>query len=185
MTFVRADALKADSQITSSDLISQIESAHYRINEYGHLRNKRYVKGNPDAFAFGRSTWINEADAKTVLSRLFQDPAHLPNASKLKEPPIGPASSIVLVGHGIKNEVGFFQSLGFQLYEAENIVMRMDTGSILSSKKNQVALKALLQLVGIEVNVQHLHNAGNDAAYTLQALLTIVSFRQPSTTRER
>lgn len=163
-------------EIEASDFIPHIESAHYRIRDYGHLRNRRFVKGNPDGFAFGKSTWIAKDDAKTVLSRIFQDPAYLANASKLNEPPVGPTRNIVLVGHGIKNEIGYLKSLGFALNEAENMVMRMDTGTILSSKKNQVALKGLLELCKIDVDRNRLHNAGNDAAYTLQALLTVVCF---------
>lgn len=152
-----------------------MESAHYRVREYGHLRNKRFVKGNPAGFAFGTSTWVAKKDAQTVLTRLFQDPGNLNNACQLKQPTIGPSRNIVLVGHGIKNEDTYLKFLGFDLYGADNVVKRMDTGTILSSKKNQVSLKALLQLAGIEVDVNHLHNAGNDAAYTLRALMTIVS----------
>lgn len=156
-------------------MVSHIESAHYRIEEYGHLKNKRFVKGNPDAFAFGTSTWVKKAEAKFVLSQIFQDVTNLSGASNLKEPLRIQPRNIVLVGHGIKNEVDYLKCLDFPLDKAQNVVLRMDTSSILSNKKNQVGLSSLLELLEIEVDKTHLHNAGNDAAYTLRALLTIVS----------
>lgn len=162
-------------EITAADLIPQIESAHYRIEEYGHLRNKRHVKGNPDAFAFGSSTWIKKAEAKFVMSQIFQDVANLSSASNIKQPLKTQPRNIVLVGHGIKNEVDYLKCLNFPLDQAQNVVLNLDTSSILSNKKNQVGLSSLLELLEIEVDKSHLHNAGNDAAYTLQALLTIVS----------
>ncbi|KAK4506603.1 hypothetical protein PRZ48_000335 [Zasmidium cellare] len=164
-----------DPEITSQDLISHIESAHYRIEEYGHLRNKRWVKGNPDAFAFGSSTWVKKADAKKVLLRIFQDAGNLSNAATLNEPLKGEVRNVVLVGHGIKNEVDYLKRLDFPLAAPRNIVHKLDTSTILSTKKQQVALKNLLQMTGINVDKSHLHNAGNDAAYTLHALMTIAT----------
>lgn len=39
--------------------------------EHSHLKNRRYAKGNPDAFAFGPSTWVKLADVKQTLERVF------------------------------------------------------------------------------------------------------------------
>lgn len=81
------------------------------------------------------------------------------------------ARKIVLVGHGLKNEVAFLKNLTFDLYSAPNLVAIVDTQSI-GFSKNQLGLKKLCQAVGIEP--QSLHNAGNDAAYTLRAMILAV-----------
>lgn len=78
---------------------------------------------------------------------------------------------IVLVAHGVKNEVPYLRNLNFDLMKAPNLVGIVDTQSIGPSKR-QIGLKMLCQAVGMEP--QSLHNAGNDAAYTLRAMILAV-----------
>lgn len=92
-------------------------------------------------------------------------------------PPLpGTSRNIVLVGHGLKNEVAFLKNLHFDLMSAPNVVAIVDTQSI-GPTKSQLGLKKLCQAVGMEP--QSLHNAGNDAAYTLRALIQAVSKTSP------
>lgn len=80
--------------------------------------------------------------------------------------------NVVLVGHGLKNEVGYLKNLHFDLMNAPNVVAIVDTSSI-GPGKGQLGLKKLCEAVGMEP--QSLHNAGNDAAYTLRAMILAVS----------
>lgn len=142
---------------------SKIASRHFRINEYAHLVNKKYIKGKPETFAFGTSTFIDKKDAVPVLNRIFEGPAVTDTN--------GVATKVVVIGHGLKNDTKFLFSLGFKWTAIPNIVRRLDTQSLVGSKKDNVGLSRLLRVLGIEVKEEHLHNAGNDAAYTLQAFV--------------
>lgn len=78
---------------------------------------------------------------------------------------------IVLVGHGLKNEVGYLRNLNFNLMEAPNVVGVVDTQCI-GTSKSPIGLNKLCKALGMEPHL--LHNAGNDAAYTLRAMILAV-----------
>ncbi|KAF7184976.1 hypothetical protein HII31_13599 [Pseudocercospora fuligena] len=162
--FDTRDVPQTIAEISREALFSNIVSSHYRISEYGHLRNKRYSKGNPDAFAFGKSTWIGLADIKQTLQDVFENAAKLP-------PPITGLRKIVLAGHAIKNDLEYLRKLDFDVNDIPSVVMKLDTQTIAVSKKRQMGLAN--QLGALRIVPEHLHNAGNDAAYTLRALLAI------------
>ncbi|KJX95986.1 hypothetical protein TI39_contig850g00009 [Zymoseptoria brevis] len=149
----------------ASTWFSSIQSEHFRIREYGHLVNKKFVKGCPDLFSFGTSTWVQKADASATVLRMFQYPA---SAGRVVPDATETSRNIVLVGHGLKNEVPYLQNLGFSLASAPNVVSRFDTAR-LGGKKSGIGLGRLCKAVGLDS--QSLHNAGNDAAYTLRAML--------------
>ena len=150
--------------------LSKMKHAHFRPIEYRNLVNRQYVRGCPDRFAFGTSTWVNLDDAAQVLKRIFQDPASLQRAADLKHTISTEKRKIVLVGHALSNEIKYLQKLGFALPWLHTDVRRVDTQVLAgSTKKVTVGLQRLLQSLGIQPT--HLHNAGNDATYTLQALI--------------
>ncbi|KAL1964111.1 hypothetical protein VTN77DRAFT_7529 [Rasamsonia byssochlamydoides] len=98
--------------------------------------------------------------------------------------------NIVLVGHDIDNDIEYLRSLGCSLFEAENssantggrshtsrpptILEALDTATLFQVLKRDTCRRSLgvvladLQLVG-----WNLHNAGNDARYTLEAMIRI------------
>lgn len=80
------------------------------------------------------------------------------------------ARNIVLVGHSLKNDIDFLRKLNFHLDNVPNIILKIDTQNVATPKKRAVGLKKLL--VALDIESTQLHNAGNDAAYTLRALLT-------------
>ena len=76
---------------------------------------------------------------------------------------------IALVGHDLSNDTKYLSKLGFK---PTNIAARLDTQSLArQSKVMSPGLKRLLEALAIDA--KNLHNAGNDAAYTLQALVSI------------
>ncbi|KAH0398903.1 hypothetical protein KCU89_g6756, partial [Aureobasidium melanogenum] len=66
----------------------------------------------------------------------------------------------------------YLNKLKFDPNAKGNIIHKVDTQKFVGTKKQQVGLSKLLAGLGIEP--ENLHNAGNDAAYTMQALLLIV-----------
>ncbi|KAK4989201.1 hypothetical protein LTR66_001197 [Elasticomyces elasticus] len=160
--------------------IAQMDCRHLRLSEHAKLVNKRYVKGCPDKFDFGESEWITHKEAAPKLSEIFRCSApsdgragHTTAADSrskvVKSAARPPPRNIVLVGHGLKNDIDYLKSFRFSPYAAGNIIKTLDTQRLASSKSHTVGLKTLLVSLGVEP--VHLHNAGNDAAYTLQALI--------------
>ncbi|CAK4033553.1 Mannose-1-phosphate guanyltransferase [Lecanosticta acicola] len=159
--------------------LSKIESAHYLIEEYAHLKNKRFVKGCPESFSFGRTQTVRKGQASEVLLRVFADPTMLSQAHKSGEKKATLGRPIILVGHDLSNDDQFLKHLDFSLAGVTAISRRVDTQRVAGTKKRLIALKKLLAALDIEP--RFLHNAGNDAAYTLQALLkmAVCEQRQP------
>jgi len=101
---------------------------------------------------------------------MFQDPTRVDDAANFASAIPAVDRHIVFVAHGAKGDRAYLNSIGFELDQIAVIVRTMDT-QVLSgrSKKNQVALRRLL--LSLELTAVNLHNAGNDAAYTLHAMV--------------
>lgn len=105
-------------------------------------------------------------DVGAILADIFTNP--IPGVVS----PTTTPRKVIIVGHGLKNDTDYLQTLGFSLAVYSNVVSKMDTQTLGGgTKKAQVGLEKLLLALG--VHATNLHNAGNDAAYTLQALLLI------------
>jgi hypothetical protein len=158
-----------DSTSSQKRWFKNIKYAHYRPVEYSHVRNKRFVKGCPDLFNFGPTTWIMKADAKTILKRIFQDPEHLADAANLDISIPAVDRNIVFVGHDAGNDEAYLRSVGFSMSADANVVSTVDTARAMGTRKTPVALRRLS--LALQLQPVNLHNAGNDAAYTLQSAI--------------
>lgn len=103
------------------------------------------------------------------MKSIFANPNNLSQAHKLEQTTRPSGRPIVLVGHALQSDVKFLEYIGLSIADVDQIVHRMDTQGLAGTKKRQISLKKLLTALGVEPSF--LHNAGNDAAYTLQALL--------------
>ncbi|KAK3115689.1 hypothetical protein LTR53_004704 [Teratosphaeriaceae sp. CCFEE 6253] len=166
------DTIGIDAGKDGQGWIKKMQYAHYRPKQHAMLRNRKFVKGCEQGFAFGVSTWINLVDARSILSNTFRHPTRLGEAGNLRTPLSGPLRNIVFVGHGASSDTAFLKQLGFDLTTDADTVLTIDTQRMAGgSKKSGVKLQRLLLSLGYDpVN---LHNAGNDAAYTLQAMVTM------------
>lgn len=145
--------------------LPKITTRHLIIKEYKKLVNKKFIKGCPDKFNFGTSELVALRNVQTILANIVTNPTA---ESELSLQP----RKVILVGHGLKNDTDYLKSLGFSLAAYTNVTHKMDTQTLAGgSKKTQIGLERLILALGIEP--ENLHNAGNDAAYTLQALLLI------------
>lgn len=168
------------SAFKAEDFIRRMQYAHYRIIEHGQLVNKRWVKGYPENFTFGNSVWINRANARFVLGCVLNDPASLSTAH-LSSEATESVKKVVIVGHSMTNDARYLKHLDFDLKALPNVVRTVDTQRIAGSKKRSVGLSTLLKALGLD-DTQHLHNAGNDAAYTMHALIlmAVKEFYEPN-----
>lgn len=144
--------------------LSKIGTRHILIKEHKHLVNKRFVHGCPDKFNFGTSEVVSLKNIHKTLTQLFDNPS--PNSIRASDEG---SRKIILVGHGLSNDTVYLQKLKFAPNAKGNIIQHVDTQKFVGSKKQQVGLSKLMTGLGIEP--ENLHNAGNDAAYTMQALL--------------
>lgn len=163
------------------DWVAKMKYAHFRPVEYARLVNRRFVQGCEEGFAFGSSTWIRLADAKKVLESIFATPERLAEVAEFgKEFGKAERRNVVFVAHGVSNDDAYLRALGFQLSDAKNVVRQVDSQRVAGgTKKNSMGLKRLLHHLGIKNH--GLHNAGNDAAYTLQAVIVMAvkDYKQP------
>ncbi|THX95166.1 hypothetical protein D6D03_09357 [Aureobasidium pullulans] len=155
-----------DPGADGSNWLSKINTRHMIIKEYKHLVNKRFVHGCPDKFNFGHSELVPLKHIRDTLIELFNNPTSEP----LRASDNG-SRKLVLVGHGLSNDTAYLNKLNFAPHASGNILQDVDTQRFVGTKKTTIGLSKLM--AGLGVDPENLHNAGNDAAYTMQALVLI------------
>ncbi|KAK0882374.1 hypothetical protein LTR87_003898 [Friedmanniomyces endolithicus] len=150
--------------------IEKIQYAHYRPVQYADLRNKNFIQGCAEGFNFGSTAWINLEDAKPILRRIFKYPSQLHQAGDLSTPLWDCRCQTVFVAHGASNDTAFLRKLDFDMESDGQVSLTVDTQRVAGgSKRAAIGLHRLLLSMGVQpIN---LHNAGNDAAYTLQSMV--------------
>ncbi|KAI7227114.1 hypothetical protein KC330_g8550, partial [Hortaea werneckii] len=167
----------------------KIKYAHYRPVEYARLRNKTFIQGCPEQFNFGPSTWVRLTDMRRILCNIFADPTRLERAADFSNSSTNTTNSdqpqpdprnIIFVAHGAGNDTTYLRHLSFDLSQqfqsttaaGSRVAQTLDTQKLSgSTKKSPLSLHRLcLCLHLLPIN---LHNAGNDAGYTLQALIAL------------
>ncbi|EDO04703.1 hypothetical protein SS1G_07186 [Sclerotinia sclerotiorum 1980 UF-70] len=147
-----------------------IRARHFRIKEHMHLNNTKHVQGCPEKFEFGESEFISRDDAPHVVGTCFKYPFSDPSPSvELADK----KRNIILVGHDVDADIRFFRQIGYEINNL-NLHECCDTTLMwraLQREPNPTKLSNILDQIG--VTAWNLHNAGNDAVYTLQAMLGI------------
>lgn len=154
-----------------------MKHVHLRPIEYKKYINKRFIKGCPDYFNFGTSDIIKLEDAGRIMTRIFSDPTRIHEACDFSNEIADVEPNIMLVGHALSNDTEYMKRLNFS---PQHVSGHIDTQKLARiSKKQPPGLTKLLSALSIDA--KNLHNAGNDAAYTLQALVGVAvqDYRQP------
>lgn len=99
----------------------------------------------------------------------------------------GALRKVVLIGHSIKHDLNLLQLLGVDVHRIAPVVSLFDTHAMSrhlfgsqsellngASPWNCFTLAAALDHFGCSYNAVELHNAGNDATYTLHVMLALV-----------
>ncbi|WBW74371.1 SPAC2C4.08-like, conserved protein [Schizosaccharomyces osmophilus] len=140
----------------------QWQSFHYRLTNHSHLRNGKYVPDEVDNFRFGQSLFLTKAVLREKLNEILQIP------------------SIILVAHGIPNELRYLQLLGVTIpskvitLDTQNIFSYFEASKLgLNLSEMYVGLRNMLKMLNIPPFC--LHNAGNDSKYTSDALQLMVA----------
>ncbi|KAK6439812.1 hypothetical protein LTR95_003971 [Oleoguttula sp. CCFEE 5521] len=149
-----------------------IRGRHFRTKEYmdPSYTNHRHIQGCPNAFRFGRSEMVSKKDIPSVLTSCF----HHPFSSGSTDFDKDEVRQIVLLGHDTKTDIDYCHQMGFSVKNRGNLCDVMDTVAMYrhySKEVNPRKLGSVLEAFDLEG--WSLHNAGNDAVYTVQAMLGI------------
>ncbi|KAH6624997.1 hypothetical protein B0J18DRAFT_197574 [Chaetomium sp. MPI-SDFR-AT-0129] len=144
-----------------------IEARHIRVQENSWALNSRYVHGCPDRFNFGTSEFVKLDDISQLIKNIIDD-------ATLVDPATGTAQPrpVVLVFHEATSDLKYLQCVSYHAGDADNVIDVADTRVMYQSlvRKND-ASSLVAALDYLELPHKNLHNAGNDAVYTLQAMV--------------
>ncbi|QIW95477.1 hypothetical protein AMS68_000995 [Peltaster fructicola] len=145
-----------------------VRARHFLIHEHKHLVNHAFVRGCPGDFDFGTSESVGLADLPKVLTSCLHHPySKLDDASLSDEP-----RKIVIIGHDIGNDIKYCHQIGFSILNRSSIIEVLDTAIMyraFTKDNDQRSLGTIM--LDFDLDAWHLHNAGNDAVYTMWALL--------------
>ena len=139
--------------LDSRDLISS--SPQTAISTYNFVTGSpSYCAATTKEFLFDKTITIHQRD---ILSNL--------------ESLVPRTRNIILVGHGIKNDLQVLQLLDFNLHTSIGGIL--DVGRIASKILPNIPITLSSILSELRCPFQNLHTAGNDAHFTLRVLLLL------------
>ncbi|KAK7446083.1 hypothetical protein CaCOL14_006477 [Colletotrichum acutatum] len=156
-----------------SNWVPFIKNRHLVTYEYRHIRNRKYIKGCPELFNFGKSEYpkLNDLPDKVhaAVSDLSFDNKE-DAADKDKRP-----RTIVLLGHDLGADLGYLDKMGVELWGISGVASRtLDSKDMHQAWRGESQGRSLgMVLTDLGIEHSNLHNAGNDAAYTMQAMLGV------------
>ncbi|KAI1808604.1 hypothetical protein F4811DRAFT_177726 [Daldinia bambusicola] len=139
-----------------------IKSYHFIIEEHKHMVNHRFVNGSPMSFNFGVSELVSRNDVNRAIGKIIGD-----DKSDDQRP-------IIMVGHGVEQDLKCITRLGYNIRKVPQVIQTMDTLPMFYQFKGSVtegSLGAMCEYFNL--SYYNLHNAGNDATYTLQAMISM------------
>ncbi|KAK1585988.1 QDE-2-interacting protein [Colletotrichum navitas] len=148
-----------------------IRSRHLITDEHRHIRNRKYIKGCPELFNFGISEYPKLSNLGPSIIAAITD------LSVAGQEGIADADrrfrNVVLLGHDLRSDIGYLERMNVELWGIGGVMSRtLDTKDMYQAWRQETqgrSLAAVLTDLGIPHS--NLHNAGNDAAYTMQAML--------------
>ncbi|CAJ2510002.1 Uu.00g059020.m01.CDS01 [Anthostomella pinea] len=139
-----------------------IKAHHLRIDEYSYMVNHDFVKGCPGSFNFGSSEFVALTEVSKVIGTIIGD-----NHSDDRRP-------VIMVGHDIKTDLKYLQKVGYNPWRVQHISDEVDTKSMfqrMERNPNGRGLETVCAEMGL--SGRNYHNGGNDAVYTLRAMITM------------
>ena len=130
------------------------ETFHFIIAENSHVVNRKYVPDNREKFKFGTSERMS---LKEAAERFMQ---HIRDAD-------------FLVTHSGAHDEGYLASSGISLEGKPMFDTQLLALALLTTGTAVFGLKRLLSDLAIPFDEDILHNAGNDAVYTMKLFLAL------------
>ncbi|GAB1203439.1 hypothetical protein APSETT445_002074 [Aspergillus pseudonomiae] len=149
----------------------RIKSRHLRVQEYAHHVNQHFVAGCPGNFDFGTSEWVSANDLGATVQDAFQ-------VSSSSSPTRAPRH-LILVGHAINSDIQYLRQIGVRMERkpegTAGFIGTVDTAEFFRIIRGEPTTRKLADILQ-EFNMTgwHLHNAGNDARYTMEVMLCMM-----------
>ncbi|CAI7580420.1 unnamed protein product [Penicillium glandicola] len=159
--------------------LSQVRSRHLRVKEYRHWVNQ-YPIGCPDKFRFGSSELIPSAEIANVVDATFRPPFMVPLEGEKIAPHKNQKRTVILVGLDLYGDIAHLQRAGSQVFinlnETSSVIREtIDVAQLYRVAAGEDQGPGLRTLLGfLNILGLDLHNAGNDAYYTLHALVRLM-----------
>lgn len=144
---------------------AKISVHHLIVQDNYDIRNGKWVPDNKDNFRFGTSERVSLADVPERLHDIMMSVARR-------------SGRVYLIGHSVHADIAVLNSLGFVDPIAGKLAI-CDIAKAFQARyrhKSITGLSKLLDYYGIEFD--HLHNAANDAFFTLLLCLRMMSHEQ-------
>ncbi|GAW22221.1 hypothetical protein ANO14919_117570 [Xylariales sp. No.14919] len=139
-----------------------VQAHHFRVEERRYMVNSKYVQGCPEAFNFGESQMISIKDINQVVGKVFNDEG-------CEDP-----RPIIIVGHDIRQDLKYLMRIGYDPWEVPLIVDEVDTKAMFQRIERNLDGRGLGMICAkLGIPGDNYHNAGNDAVYTLRAMITM------------
>lgn len=82
--------------------------------------------------------------------------------------------NIVFVGHDVGADIAYLRQLGYDPSNLSNLVDTVDSATMYRFLRREPNPRSLGSILAeLDITGWNLHNAGNDAVYTMQAMLAI------------
>ncbi|KAH8880737.1 hypothetical protein GQ53DRAFT_669307 [Thozetella sp. PMI_491] len=138
-----------------------IKARHLRIQENSWAVNRKFLKGCPNRFDFGPSEFVRKAHVPGILQEVIE-----------ARGADGQLRTTALVFHDGSQDVAYLEKLNFNIEAYPNVLEIVDTRNMhqhMVRGASPTKLESVLSF--LEIPCQNLHNAGNDAAYTMLAMI--------------
>jgi hypothetical protein len=160
---------------------SEVCARHFRIKEHRHLINHDFVQGCPDRFEFGESEFVSLSEAPAQVASCFRPPfgKRLEDTGAaleivMKNLDLSEQRNLIFLGHDTLTDVQYLQQLGFDPLKVPNMLESQDSAAMYRVWRREPQTTKLGRILAdFDIPGWHLHNAGNDAVYTVQAMLAI------------
>lgn len=82
--------------------------------------------------------------------------------------------NLIFVGHDVGADIGYLRQLGYDPFNLSNLLETVDSATMFRFLRREPNIRSLGSILAeLGITGWNLHNAGNDAVYTLQAMLAI------------
>jgi hypothetical protein len=160
--------------------IKRIRPRHLRVSEYRTWVNYQYSPGCPGRFGFGKSEMIPGAEIGEAVDAAFQPPYMVPENNDIVRGYKNHKRTVILVGIDLHNDFKILKEKDSQVFielgnpNGSSPIIReiVDVAQLYRVEHGMPNAPGLESMLGyLNIPSVDLHNAGNDASYTLRALV--------------
>jgi hypothetical protein len=167
----------------------KIRARHFRIREHMMYENHEFVQGAADHFEkdFGATEIIDLKDAPRVVAECFKEPFSKPLTEEEiavtweqvsdrpqdeEDKAVPEKRNIIFLGHNPSADIQYLHKLGYDPLNLSNLLETMDTAGLYRAHKKEQNPRSVGNILAeFDLVGWNLHNAGNDAVYTLWIML--------------